>query len=423
MLIQFPSFLAVSVLASLAAQVLGLNILQGSEFAGKRSVEERDGVVHTIFEHDATGATIDYVKNSGICETTPGVNQYSGYFSVGKYEHVVLENGPCQFYNNASTPSLNPYSWNEYANMIYVDEPIGTGFSYGNDTVVGTVSAAPFILIPTEFAYYFEQQNAAIHNKSLHAEKINLVALGINNGWYDAIIQEREYISFSVNNTYYPLINTSIADAYVANYTATCLPALLACNSTTEETPQCHNAEQQCNTVDSSFSAYYPDFDPYDIRQPGSAPFPPETYVNYLNDPAVLKAIGAKTNYSECSDAVDVPFAQFGDGSRSFLPTLSSVVQSGITVLIWAGDADAVCDWFGGFASVNAIEYSGSAEFSSKAVQNYTLGGVAKGTYKSVGNLSWLRVFASGHEVPAFQPEVALQVFKQTLQKKPISPT
>ncbi|TVY19574.1 Carboxypeptidase S1 [Lachnellula arida] len=209
----------------------------------------------------------------------------------------------------------------------------------------------------------------------------------------------------------------------MANYTSTCLPALLPCNSTTEETPQCFNAHQQCNDVDGSFAAYYPDIDPYDIRQPGSAPFPPETYVNYLNDPAVLKAIGAKTNYSECSDAADAPFEQFGDGSRSFLPTLSSVVQSNITVLIWAGDADSVCDWFGGFASVNAIEYSGSAEFSSKAVQNYTVGGVAKGTYKSVGNLSWLRVFASGHEVPAFQPEVALQVFKQTLQKTAISPT
>ncbi|TVY88036.1 Carboxypeptidase S1 [Lachnellula willkommii] len=322
--------------------------------------------------------------------------------------------------------------------MIYVDEPIGTGFSYGNDTVFGTVSAAPFVwkLLQAffahfkeyesrdfEFAYYFEQQNAAIHNKSLNAEEINLVALGINNGWYDAIIQEREYISFSVNNTYYPLINTSIADAYLANYTSTCLPALLPCNSTTEETPQCFNAHQQCNEVDGSFATYYPDIDPYDIRQPGSAPFPPETYVNYLSDPAVLKAIGAKTNYSECSDAADAPFEQFGDGSRSFLPTLSSVVQSNITVLIWAGDADSVCDWFGGFASVNAIEYSGSAEFSSKAVQNYTVGGVAKGTYKSVGNLSWLRVFASGHEVPAFQPEVALQVFKQTLQKTPISPT
>lgn len=50
---------------------------------GKRSVYERDGVNRTVFEHEATGAKIDFVTNSGICETTPGVNQYSGYLSVG----------------------------------------------------------------------------------------------------------------------------------------------------------------------------------------------------------------------------------------------------------------------------------------------------------------------------------------------------
>jgi hypothetical protein len=53
------------------------------ELRGKRSFEKRDGVEHTIFEHEATGAKIDFVTNSGICETTPGVNQYSGYLSVG----------------------------------------------------------------------------------------------------------------------------------------------------------------------------------------------------------------------------------------------------------------------------------------------------------------------------------------------------
>ncbi len=53
------------------------------EMKGKRSFVERDGVKRTIFEHEATGATIDFVTNSGICETTPGVNQYSGYLSVG----------------------------------------------------------------------------------------------------------------------------------------------------------------------------------------------------------------------------------------------------------------------------------------------------------------------------------------------------
>jgi len=64
---------------------------------------------------------------------------------------VIQENGPCTFNGagypdgNTSEPELNPYSWNEYANMLYVDQPIGTGFSYGTDDVVGTVSAAPAV--------------------------------------------------------------------------------------------------------------------------------------------------------------------------------------------------------------------------------------------------------------------------------------
>ena len=49
----------------------------------KRSFVERDGQNFTVFEHAATGAKMEFVTNSGICETTPGVNQYSGYLSVG----------------------------------------------------------------------------------------------------------------------------------------------------------------------------------------------------------------------------------------------------------------------------------------------------------------------------------------------------
>lgn len=49
----------------------------------KRSFVERNGVNYTVFEHAATGAKMEFVTNSGICETTKGVNQYSGYLSVG----------------------------------------------------------------------------------------------------------------------------------------------------------------------------------------------------------------------------------------------------------------------------------------------------------------------------------------------------
>ncbi len=49
----------------------------------RRSFQVKDGVNYTVFEHAATGATLSFVTNSGVCETTPGVNQYSGYLSVG----------------------------------------------------------------------------------------------------------------------------------------------------------------------------------------------------------------------------------------------------------------------------------------------------------------------------------------------------
>lgn len=54
----------------------------------KRSLVERDGVTYNVFEHRATGAKMEFVTNSGICETTPGVNQYSGYLSVGPNENM-----------------------------------------------------------------------------------------------------------------------------------------------------------------------------------------------------------------------------------------------------------------------------------------------------------------------------------------------
>jgi carboxypeptidase C (cathepsin A) len=51
----------------------------------------------------------------------PGCSSMIGLFQ---------ENGPCTFNNvSGSTPVLNPNSWNNYANMLYVDQPIGTGFS------------------------------------------------------------------------------------------------------------------------------------------------------------------------------------------------------------------------------------------------------------------------------------------------------
>lgn len=76
-----------------STQLLSTGLVLGSLAVGspvpsdapkdKRSFVERDGTNFTVFEHAATGAKMEFVTNSGICETTKGVNQYSGYLSVG----------------------------------------------------------------------------------------------------------------------------------------------------------------------------------------------------------------------------------------------------------------------------------------------------------------------------------------------------
>lgn len=86
MLFTLQTFIANLAIATLALpiQVYGLVADAGSaELKSRGYMVERDGVEHHVFEHEPTGSKIDFVKNSGICETTPGVNQYSGYFSVG----------------------------------------------------------------------------------------------------------------------------------------------------------------------------------------------------------------------------------------------------------------------------------------------------------------------------------------------------
>ncbi|KAM3070553.1 hypothetical protein ACMFMF_008006 [Clarireedia jacksonii] len=425
----------------------------------KRTFEIRNGVNHTVFYHAATDSTLSFVTNSGICETTPGVNQYSGYLSVGTNMNMWFwffesrdnpttaplatwfnggpgcssmiglfqENGPCQFYNGASTPSLNPYSFNEYANMLYVDQPIGVGFSYGTDSVSSTVTAAPYVwnLIQAfyasfpayesrdfgiftesygghygpEFAYYFEQQNAAIDAGTLKGDKIDLIALGINNGWIDPAISYKAYIDYSYNNTYKSLISASQHTSYLNTYNSQCLPALQKCTSTTGSNSACVSADDVCyDDIEGPLSNG--NFDVYDIREPSNDPYPPETYVTYLQSSSVRTKIGAASTYQECANAPGQKFSATGDG-----------------------DADWICNWFGNLAAANAITYSSSAAFNAAAVKSYTVNGVAGGTYKTAGNLSWLRVFGAGHEVPYYQPALALQAFKQTMSKKPISST
>jgi hypothetical protein len=68
---------------------------------------------------------------------------------------VTGEGGPCYINADSNSTTINPWSWNNEVNMIYIDQPVQTGFSYdvltnvtvdllyGNVTPMNFTSAIP----------------------------------------------------------------------------------------------------------------------------------------------------------------------------------------------------------------------------------------------------------------------------------------
>ena len=73
--------------------------------------------------------------------------------------------------------------------------------------------------------------------------------------------------------------------------------------------------------------------------------------------------------------------------ARSYLSILSTLLQSNHTfpIILWAGEADWICNWNGNEAVAHAVEFDGQQEFREKPLQNYTVNGTQRGTGEECG--------------------------------------
>lgn len=55
---------------------------------------------------------------------------------------LFMEMGPCRVQNGGESTKVNQYSWNNRANMIFLDQPANVGFSYGGRGVSNSDKAA-----------------------------------------------------------------------------------------------------------------------------------------------------------------------------------------------------------------------------------------------------------------------------------------
>ena len=89
------------------------------------------------------GSTADQVRNAVLVPKAAPAYRRLGCSSL---EGFLQENGRIQWAWGQYSPGINPYSWVNLTNMLWVEYPIGVGFSRGEPTATNEEEpAAEFI--------------------------------------------------------------------------------------------------------------------------------------------------------------------------------------------------------------------------------------------------------------------------------------
>jgi len=294
------------------------------------------------------------------------------------------------------------------------------------------------------FASIWEEQNLRRSNGTLSRGgtiEIKLASLGIVNGCVDDLIQAPFYPAMAVNNTYgLSAINPTRARLASASFSSEggCADLIRQCRTAVKSQDPgneedvavvnniCSHAYSSCST-----NVIEPYFDAgrsiYDIAHYLPDPFPPSTYLEYLNTASVQAAIGSPVNFTQTNQQVISAFTSTGDYERNdLIPEIAKLLKAGIRVGFMYGDRDYICNWLGGEAISLAVAAATSPSYASIfpesgyapiIVNTSYIGGVVR----QYGNLSFSRIYDAGHSVPAYQPETAFQVFARIMTGTSVS--
>ncbi|KAF4452630.1 hypothetical protein F53441_4569 [Fusarium austroafricanum] len=293
------------------------------------------------------------------------------------------------------------------------------------------------------FAETFVRQNSRRESGELPRNStidVHLSSLGIINGCVDMETQVPYYPIFASDNTYgYKALSASDSKFYLDKFSAEggCRDLVQKCaTDASVSDPEgegdeesindvCSTAVKSCYEIQDAYSSAGRGY--YDLAAPLADPFPPMTFLEYLNQDSVQRAIGAPINYTMTNRNVSLEFQATGDQARGGnIPRLASLLNQGVRIALIYGDRDYICNWLGGEAVSQSLAREAGGEYSISfpdagyapiIVNESYIGGVVR----QFGNLSFSRIYQAGHAVPAYQPETAFQVFARIILGTSIS--
>lgn len=358
----------------------------------------------------------------------PGCSSLLGLF---------MELGPSML-NKKLEPVYNKFGWNANASTIFLDQPVNVGYSYSSSGVTSTAAAAEdvYAFLSLFFAKFpqYAKQDFHIAGESYgghyvpkfaaeimkHKNRnINLKSVAIGNGLTDGLTQYEYYGPMACGEGGYPAVLDQGTCDSMAGSVPRCTGLIKSCYNS-GSTWVCVPASIYCNNV--MIGPYQrTGKNVYDIREDckGSSGLcydEIEWIGSYLNQDKVRSAVGAEvTSYDSCNMDINRNFLMNGDWMLPFHTYITELLEAGVPVLIYAGDADYICNWLGNKAWTERLEWKGQKDYAGLKMSDYTIEGKKYGEFKEAGNFTFLRLFQGGHMIPYDQPLASLSMINRWL--------
>lgn len=377
----------------------------------------------------------------------PFVIWFSGGPGCSSQLALFSENGPYLLNKHLGKidVSLNPYSWNSNATVLWIDQPAGAGFSRGfipehnetgvADTVFTFISkfmkkhekyrSLDFWLFGESYAgHYVPAVAGKLLQEIDNGFNLNFKGIGIGNGLTDPGKQFPFYVPFAKQYNVVGKAQLTIMEAILP----VCEPLIALCNNFPKQNATdrildwavCLNAYTFC-ALGELMPVQESGVNPYDVREkcPPSQPlcYDFSAVTRYLNLPEVQASLGVNKTWADCNRLIDLEFVYGGDWMLNFDDRVKSMLESKLDVLIYVGEYDFICNWLGNEHWVTTLDWSGKNEFNKATNQTWNVGGKYAGSYKTYGGLTLLKMANAGHLVPHDQPENALEMLNTAIAK------
>ncbi|KAL5724472.1 Serine carboxypeptidase-like 45 [Ranunculus cassubicifolius] len=361
------------------------------------------------------------------------------------------ENGP--FRPNGKVLVRNEHSWNKEANMLYLEAPVGVGFSYSSQTSFETVDdkitgmdnlvflqrwfekfpqyrqRALYITGESYAGHYIPQLAELIIEFNKKKKLFNLKGIALGNPVLEFATDfnsRAEYMwshGLISDSTYNVFTSTCNYSRYVSEYYRGSVSPLCSMVMTQVSEETSRFVDKYDVTLDVCISSVFSQsaiLNPQQVTENLDVCIEDET-VNYLNRRDVQKALHAHlvgvNRWTVCSNVLDYDVLNL---ERPTINMVGRIVKAGIPVLVYSGDQDSVIPLTGSRKLVHGLAQA--LRLNISAPYRVWFQGKQVGGWSQVyGNiLSFATIRGASHEAPFSQPERSLVMFKAFLEGRPL---